>query len=193
MTRTRLMIGTAIASALLAACGVPTSDSARSIPDHQVPFHLLSPTTSSTTTTQPAAAYVSEPIYLARDTKIVEVHRDVVVPAGLTDVLSALFAGPTASETSQGLTTALPASLKVLDTTTEGSRVTLDLSADFGQITGEAETTAVAQLVLTATSQPGVTDVLFSIVGRPISVPTPSGVTTSQPVTAADYRPMVTP
>ena len=186
MTRTRLMIGTAIASALLAACGVPTSDSARSIPDHQVPFHLLSPTTSSTTTTQPAAAYVSEPIYLARDTKI-------VVPAGLTDVLSALFAGPTASETSQGLTTALPASLKVLDTTTEGSRVTLDLSADFGQITGEAETTAVAQLVLTATSQPGVTDVLFSIVGRPISVPTPSGVTTSQPVTAADYRPMVTP
>ena len=108
-------------------------------------------------------------------------------------MLDALFAGPTASETSQGLTTALPASLKVLDTTTEGSRVTLDLSADFGQITGEAETTAVAQLVLTATSQPGVTDVLFSIVGRPISVPTPSGVTTSQPVTAADYRPMVTP
>ena len=64
MTRTRLMIGTAIASALLAACGVPTSDSARSIPDHQVPFHLLSPTTSSTTTTQPAAAYVSESISL---------------------------------------------------------------------------------------------------------------------------------
>ena len=181
------------AALLLSSCGVPTSDGARAVPDHQVPFHLLSPTTSSTTTTQPAAAYVTEPIYLARDAKIVEVHRDVVVPAGPTDVLDALFAGPTASETSQGLTSALPTGLKILETTTEGSRVTLDLSADFGQITGEAETTAVAQIVLTATSQPGVAEILFSIAGRPISVPTPTGVTTADPVTASDYRPMVLP
>ena len=51
----------------------------------------------------------------------------------------------------------------------------------------------MAQIVLTATSQPGVDQVLFSITGRPISVPTPTGVTTSRPVTAADYRPMVAP
>ena len=179
---------------LLCGCGVPTSTNARTIPDHQVPFRLLSPTTSSTTTTtQPAAAYVTEPIFLARDASIVQVHRDVIVPAGLTDVLGALFAGPTTAETSQGLTTALPSRLKVLDTTTEGSRVTLDLSPNFGQITGEAETAAVAQIVLTATSQPGVSSVLFSIAGRPISVPTPGGVTTTQPVTAADYRPLVLP
>ena len=175
MTRPIRAVGLVVAAVLLAACGVPTSDRARSVPDHQVPFHLLSPTTSSTTTTQPAAAYVTEPIFLARDASIVEVHRDVVVPAGLTDVLDALVAGPTASETSQGITTALPSSLKVLDTTTEGARVTLDLSDRFGQITGEAETTAVAQIVLTATSQPGVTEVLFSIAGRPISVPTRTG------------------
>ena len=191
----RPLVGAILVSALLlSGCGVPTSTNARTIPDHQVPFSLLSPTTSSTTTTtQPAAAYVTEPIYLTRDTRIVQVHRDVIVPAGLTDVLGALFAGPTTAETSQGLTTALPAKLKVLDTTTEGTRVTLDLSPNFGSITGEAETAAVAQIVLTATSQPDVSSVLFSIAGRPISVPTPGGVTTTQPVTAADYRPMLLP
>ena len=185
----RPLVGAILVSALLlSGCGVPTSTNARTIPDHQVPFRLLSPTTSSTTTTtQPAAAYVTE------DTRIVQVHRDVIVPAGLTDVLGALFAGPTTAETSQGLTTALPAKLKVLDTTTEGTRVTLDLSPNFGSITGEAETAAVAQIVLTATSQPDVSSVLFSIAGRPISVPTPGGVTTTQPVTAADYRPMLLP
>ena len=71
--------------------------------------------------------------------------------------------------------------------------MTLDLSPNFGSITGEAETAAVAQIVLTATSQPDVSSVLFSIAGRPISVPTPGGVTTTQPVTAADYRPMLLP
>ena len=49
------------------------------------------------------------------------------------------------------------------------------------------------KIVLTATSQPDVSSVLFSIAGRPISVPTPGGVTTTQPVTAADYRPMLLP
>jgi len=193
MIRRARWVGTIVVALVLSSCGVPTSDDARTVPDHQVPFRLLSPTTSSTTTTQPVAAFVTEPVFLASEAKVVEVHRDVIVPAGLTDVLAALFAGPTTSETSQGITTALPAKLEILDTTTEGTLVTLDLSANFGQITGQAETTAVAQIVLTATSQPGVDQVLFSITGRPISVPTPTGVTTSRPVTAADYRPMVTP
>ena len=188
------LVALGMAALGMAACGIPTSNSARSVPDHQVPFHLLSPTIPSTTTTsRPAAAFVSEPIYAARGSQVVEVRRDVVVPAGLTDVLEALFAGPTAAETSQGLTSAIPTTVKVLATTTQGGRVTLDLSRDFGQITGPAEVTAIAQIVLTATRQPGVEQVLFSIVGHPISVPTPNGVTTSQPVGAADYRSLVLP
>ena len=183
-----------LAGLVLGACGIPTSHDARSVSDHRVPFHLLSPTIpSTTTTTQPAAAFVSEPIFLADSSNVVEVRRDVVVPAGLIDVLKALFAGPTTTETTQGLTTALPSEVKVLDTTTQGTRVTLDLSQSFGQITGEAEVTAVAQIVLTTTSQPGISELLFSIGGHSISVPTPSGVTTALPVSAADYRPLVRP
>ena len=46
-----------LAGLVLGACGIPTSHDARSVSDHRVPFHLLSPTIpSTTTTTQPRSS-----------------------------------------------------------------------------------------------------------------------------------------
>lgn len=184
------MIIVALASLALvaSACGIPTSERASTVPERRVPFHLLAPTAPTTTTTPlPAAAFVSQPIALVADERVVMVRRDVAVPAGLSDVIRALIAGPTAEEVARGLSTAIPPAVRLLDLTTEGQRVTLDLSREFGRITGASEVDAVAQLVRTATSQAGVSQVSFAIEGSPIAVPTPDGATTTQPVSAADY------
>jgi len=180
---------------LLAACGVPTSPSPEIVPRHDVPFHLLSPTVpTSTTTTQPAVAYVAEHIELLNASgKLLAVSREVPVPASLAALLAALLAGPTAAEASSGITTALPPQVKIISTSETGGVATLNLNSAFGQINGSAETQAVAQLVLTASTEPTVSSVLFEIEGSPISVPTAGGVVSAAPVVPLQYLTMVAP
>ncbi len=178
-----------------AACGIPTTKTATTIPPHRVPYHLLSPTIpTSTTTTQPALAYVSEPIYLVDPVgKAKSFPRDIPVPATLDAVIEALLAGPTTSESSTGVISAIPPTVRILSSSVSGGTATLNLSASFGQISSTAETQAVTQLVLTTTKQPGIVSVLFEIEGRAISVPTASGVSVSRPVTQADYSSLTAP
>jgi spore germination protein GerM len=104
--------------------------------------------------------------------------------------LTALIAGPTSAEASQGITSALPTDLKVTSIALVGSTVTLNFNTAFGKINGSAETQAVGQVVLTTTDQPQISAVSFQIDSKPISVPTSSGVVTSAPVTAAQYAPL---
>lgn len=183
-----------IVAGLLAACGIPTSESSTQIQPSSVPFHLLSPTVpTSTTTTRPAIAYVSEPIALLNATgKIIAVDREVPVPAGLITVLDALFEGPTTAEASSGITTALPRGAQVTAASISNGTAVLGLNSAFAQLSGAAQVQAVGQMVLTATGQPGISAVAFEVAGVPISVPTDSGQTTSQPVTAADYASLTT-
>jgi len=56
-------------------------------------------------------------------------------------------------------------------------------------VVGPDQTFAIAQVVYTATQQPGVTGVSFEIAGQGIQVPTASGVQVSRPVGRADYAP----
>ncbi len=187
--RRRTISGLLVACGLLlGACGIPTSNQADVVPSHDVPFHLLSPTVpTSTTTTLFAAPYVSELIYLVKSSALVGVRREVVVPAPLNTVIDALLAGPTSSETANGLTTALPPSVRIVSTVIVAGVATINMNAAFGQISGSAETLAVGQLVLTATSQPDVTAVSFAINGLAIAVPTADGASTKVPVTASQY------
>ena len=59
---------------------------------------------------------------------------------------------------------------------------TVDFTANPIQVVGTSQTLAIAQVVFTATQQPGVTGVLFQIGGQPIEVPTASGATVPGPV-----------
>jgi len=180
-----------LAALALAAtgCGIPVTEQASSVPSHQVPFHLLSPTVpTSSTTTVPAAAYVAERIYLVNPSGVlIPAAREVAVPAPLSAVLDALLAGPSRAETAAGITSALPAAVKVLTLSIDASTATLNLNQAFGEISPASETQAVAQLVLTTTGQAGVSSVSFAIDGRLIAVPTASGASTKGPVTAASY------
>ena len=64
---------------------------------------------------------------------------------------------------------------------------TVDFHTDPIQVVGPDQTLAIAQVVYTATQQPGVTGVSFEIAGQGIQVPTASGVQVSRPVSRADY------
>ena len=62
-------------------------------------------------------------------------------------------------------------------------------SANPVQVVGPDQTLAIAQVVFTATEQPGVTGVIFKIDNRPIEVPTASGAQVPGPVSRSSYQP----
>ena len=89
----------------LAACGIPTAAEPTPIAKSDVPYHLLNPPTTTTTLPgSPPAVGVPEQIYLvAPNGHLVAATREVAVPASLTQVVGALLAGPTATESASGI------------------------------------------------------------------------------------------
>jgi hypothetical protein len=177
----------------LAGCGVPTGGDPRAIPPSQVPFGLASAATPSAPTATSAPVHLDEPrIYLVEpDDALVPIARQF--PVGdiherLAVLLKYLAAGPTAIEKRHRISTALPPDvvLRVRDVT--DGRVTIDLGGTADAPSGKESRRAVAQIVLTATSLPGVHDVLLTAEGTPIEAPLPSGELTSQPLSAQDYQ-----
>ena len=67
----------------------------------------------------------------------------------------------------------------------------VDLAAEFAELGSDRQLLAIAQLVLTLTSRPGVGQVAFTLDTAPIDVPRADGTITSDPVTRADYASML--
>ncbi|HXX89234.1 MAG TPA: GerMN domain-containing protein [Acidimicrobiales bacterium] len=161
----------------LAACGIPIDTSPHALAPSAVPFGLLQPSSqATTTTTQPSPVAVSVPIFLVNGGgRLVSVARDVAVPAPLTSVLDALVAGPTASEATAGLSSAVPPQTTVLSAAVSGGIATVNLAGPFTQLVGPPQIEAVAQFVFTATAQPGVHGVAFELGGQAVEVPVANG------------------
>ena len=111
------------------------------------------------------------------------------VPGVLTEVLGALLAGPTGAESAVGLQSFLTGNDVPVTATVAGGVATVDFTTSPIQVVGPDQTLAIAQVVYTATQQPGVTGVMFEIGGQPIEVPTASGAQVPGPVGRADYLP----
>ena len=175
-----------------AACGIPTASSPTPIARSDVPYHLLDPATTPTTTAPGAAPAVgvAEQIYLvAPDGHLVAVTREVAVPASLTQVLGALLAGPTATESASGILSYLGDTGVQVTTDAASGVATVHFATDPIQVVGPDQTLAIAQVVYTVTQQPGITGVSFEIGGTPIEVPTAAGAQVPGPVGRADYAP----
>jgi spore germination protein GerM len=178
-----------------AACGIPTGGGPTAIAKNNVPFHLLSPSSPTTvgSSVPPASSFVPELIFLVATTQTVApVSRDIPVPttinATLTEVLGALLEGPTATESATGLETFLTPKTRV-SAKVSGGVATVNFTTNPIQVVGANQTLAIAQVVFTATQQPGITGVLFEIAGLPIEVPTASGATIPGPVDRTSYQP----
>jgi len=173
------------------ACGIPTAGGPTAIARSDVPFRLLDPATTTTTAPgSPPAVGVPEPIFLVSPTgHLTAVTREVQVPASLNEILGALFDGPTSAESTAGLQSFLSGSSTGITATVVNGVATVGFHTDPIQVVGPDQTLAIAQMVYTATQQPGVTAVSFEIAGQGIQVPTASGVQVSRPVGRADYAP----
>lgn len=186
----RLALLMSATAAVLAGCGVPTQENARVAPVKEVPAVLLSPPPSTTTTTVPVGpATALFTLCLAQSGgPLVAVSRRLPVDATLDDILRALARPPTTEEQSAGLNTAVTPG--ITSTVSAGvAQVVLDTA--FGKESATDQLNAVAQIVCTLTSRPGIGQVQFQLKGATTEVPRGDGSTTSKPVSRDDYPKLI--
>lgn len=175
----RQLLVTLLMTATLAGCGVPTDDQPRDIANPLV-HNSDSPGAAS------AGASVVR-IYLVRDGRLVRVVHRVPAPLPPRGQLNELLKGPTATDSRNGLTSAL-STMDVLDVTVVDRRATVDIGTGSGQGARSDETLAYGQIVCTLTSQGAeIGTVSFLSDGLPLAVPRANGSLSDQPLTIADY------
>lgn len=181
-----LLAALTVAGTATAGCGLANDAAPKPIPRSQVPFRLLAPASSPTSSSLP----VGDPVtvyFIGTGQHLVPVQRFVQAPANLLAALQALVQGPTSAQSAAGYSSAI----SIPGLAVSHARVRRDGVAlvDFnGSLPGGSQQIpAVAQAVYTATAQPGVTRVQFQIAGKPTDVPTDTASEASGPVSRADY------
>lgn len=165
----------------LAGCGVPADPAARDIPPEEVPFGLLSTTTSTSTPIHGVRVRV----FLIKDDRLAPVDREVPMPATPSNALGAIPAGPSRREATDGLRTALL--IPAASVRASGGIVTVSLAGDFVDAPIREQILALGQLVYTATALDGIRGVEVVVDGRPAQVPTAQGSLKRGPLTRADF------
>ncbi len=187
------------------SCGVPTSSDFVQIPEANIPFELNVTSTTTTTTVlveldastsgsespNAVSEIVNETVdlYFIIANRLVATKIQIASPATTTQVLSALVAGPPSGDAGSGLRSAIAASLQAKIDVSKGI-VMIDannfLLAGLSPID---QRLAIAQLVLTFTSRPGIGQAKFSVNGVSIAVPRGRGDLSKpgDPVSYDDY------
>jgi spore germination protein GerM len=176
----------------LAGCGVGAQSAPQPLDPKAVPYGLLGPT-SSPSTSDSGLSTAGVTVYMeAADGRLVAVRRHVPWPATIAAILSQLAAGPTAEESSRGFVS--PASSVGpfgVGRVSEGI-VPVDLPVSFESLGGQDQQVAAAQIVFTATTFTGVKGVRFLVGGQAAQVPTGDGSLTRGPSTRKDYSALET-
>jgi spore germination protein GerM len=189
---------------VLSSCAVPSNGSYQQVSSADIPFGLDAPqttipqtttTVSDLTSTESLPIAVSEPIdlFFISNSRIIKVQRNVASPANPSQALSSLVEGPSTSPEFVGLRTALPTTFTAKVDVTRGVAQVDATRAFLNSLSGLDQKLAIAQIVLTLTSRPGVGQVLFSVEGKFISVPRGRGdsVASGIAVTFDDYASLV--
>ena len=200
MTRSvprRLAAVGALALLTVSGCGVPTSGDPTTIPASEVPYDLASPTASAPSGSSAETMLAEAGIYLVTaEEHLVPRGRELAggdLEEQLDELLAQLAFGPSAQELADELTTALPPEVELDVTDITDGTVTVDIAGPVDAPTGGKTRLAVGQIVLTATSEPGVRAVLLTREGEPIEAPLPDGELTSEPLTADQFAAFLTP
>jgi hypothetical protein len=162
------------------SCGIPQDRHPNVVPGGAIGPALGAPAA----TAEPAGVDVT--VFFVRANQVVPVGR-TALRADANTALHSLLSGPSEHELAAGLRTAItgPADVRLLRA--EGPTAHVDLVAPFVAISGQEQILALAQVVLTATAVPGITDVRISLEGQPVDVPRGDGTLSPGPLTAGDY------
>jgi spore germination protein GerM len=107
---------------------------------------------------------------------------------GAAALIDSLLEGPTDEEATEGIRSALESADVVSSVDQQGRQMAIDLTPAFTETPPTEQRLALAQLTFTATEDPVVREVAFTLDGEAISVPRADGTTSDGPVRRADYR-----
>lgn len=169
------------------ACGIPVEGQAEQVQD--VPFGLMDPDAPAPAETEDPGEGPVIQVYLIDPSgqQLIPVERRLA-EAPLPAVVAALMAGPTAAERAEGLGSALTDDSAVASVELVGGVASVDLTAQFTVLDGPTQRLAIAQLVFTLTSRPGLGRVSFTLEGQPIDIPRGDGTLATGSVARDNYR-----
>jgi hypothetical protein len=180
--------------ALVAACGIGTDSELQTINQDDLLGLDETTTSTSTTTTVPDSvpavvestvaatsttiATESVQLYFVDGTRLQPVTIDLAGTATPDRVVQALLAGRPLGEIGIGLRTLLPPGLVNSPVVDSGAGfVIVDLATEpFNRIDPSDQRTAIAQIVMTLVSRPGIGQVQFTLDGVPLRVPRRDGL-----------------
>ncbi|WP_432537954.1 GerMN domain-containing protein [Kineococcus arenarius] len=184
-----------LAAGLLAGCGAPAEGQVREIGPTEVPYGLLDPPPEPTADSSATAEAGSGPrVYFLQGDALLAVPLGTAT-SDSTDHLDALLqrlsAGPGRQERADGLSSALGTDVQLRATDLAGGTARVAVTGLAQNIAADRLPLAVGQVVLTATTAPGVDSVQLVRDGKVLEVPLPGGEQTAGPLTAADYTSLV--
>lgn len=175
-----LLLGLAVA-----ACGVSSQDSASKTPTKDVPFGLLDKNRGAAAGNPSGNRDVV--IFLTMDGRLIRALRKVRAPVDMDALLDVLKNGPTRAELAAGTRSAVPDDETFRSVALAGGTAVVDLSKPFNPRLSTDQLLALAQIVYTMTSRPGVGQVQFTLNDQSIEIPVVNGTVTSSPVSRDDY------
>ena len=178
-------------SLTVSACGVPSHDTAEKTNPKDVPFGLLDENSGVDPTDQFGDRDVV--VFLAKNGRLIRAERKLAPPVTLERMLSKLAQGPTRAEVADGGRSALPDDETFQSVTLTGGTATVDLGQPFTALSGSDQLLALAQIVWSLTSRPGIGQVQFTLNGAAIDIPRANGSLTPSPVSRDDYLPLAPP
>jgi hypothetical protein len=188
----------ALLTSVSGACGLPGGGDPQVVDDDVVPYHLLETGTVPSGSPGEDRPSPSDPLvfWVDQADRLVPAVADVsCAPGGeplVHQLLAELTLGPTEERRERGDSTAIPPESDLVLVGLDERTAVVEVGPA-PQISAERLPLAVAQIVLTVTSAPGVDVVALVSDGEPVQVPLPGGALTLPPVGPSDYASLVPP
>jgi hypothetical protein len=182
-------IGAVSIVAFLSSCTVGTDRLVRDVPEEQR-LPLLTETAIVEPQGGDGRIYLVASGETGQQRQLRSVQRDVrTTPDSLLPeiLLLLLLSGPSQSELDTRIVTAIPAGTELLSTRRSGTTLFIDITDQITELTGEALTLAVAQIVFTASELPGVRAVRLRINGQEQAWPRGDGQSRLGDLRVFDY------
>jgi len=194
-TRRASIIAVPVAALSAAGCGKENSSSSTTTSPSTTTAPVTSTTTSLSATTPTPTSTPSDrtsvTVYLISGEALGAAGRSGVAATPARSAMEELVKGPSESDISAGLSTAIPTGTRLLGIDIASGIATVDLSNEFGSGGGSLSMQErVAQVVFTLTQFPTVQKVPFRIDGSPATALGGEGVMVDTPQARADWESM---
>jgi spore germination protein GerM len=185
VTRWGWVAAAVIGSFVVASCGIADDTGPRDVPAAAQRDLGVNTDFGGGETTGTARIYLLAPTASGHSSTLQPVARDVQEQP--TSLLQSLFAGPNSRELSRQFHTAIPPGTTLLSSRLQGNTLTVDVSKELLQLSGDDLVDALAQIVFTAAELDAVHSVKILVAGAEQQWPAGNGEVQTAPLTIYDY------